>query len=135
MIKPKTVFRLTLAAVFGGLALVVSAVGVGAVAGYTVARRTREYAVRLACGARPEQVIRSIAGSVGGFTAAGIGVGLAAALVSSRLLTGILYGVSPADPRVYAGVALTLAIVAAGSAIPPARRVLGIDPARILREE
>jgi ABC-type antimicrobial peptide transport system permease subunit len=104
-------------------------------AGYTVARRTREYAVRVACGARPEQVIRSIAGSVGGFAAIGLGIGFGAALASSRLLTGILYGVSPGDPRVHIVVVLILATVVAGAAIPPTRRVLAIDPARVLRED
>ncbi len=128
-------FRLALATIFGALALILSAVGVGAMAGYTVARRTREYAVRLACGARPDQVVRSIAGSVGAFTLAGLGTGFAAALVSSRLLTGILYGVSPGDVRVHLAVVAVLAAVVAGAAAAPARRVLSIDPARVLRDE
>lgn len=128
-------FRLALASIFGGLALILSAVGVGAMAGYTVARRTREHAVRLACGARPDQVVRSIAGSVGGFTLAGLGTGFAAALLSSRLLTGILYGVSPGDVRIHLAVVAILAAVVVGAAAAPARRVLAIDPARVLRDE
>lgn len=128
-------FRLWLAGIFGTLALVLAAVGVGAVAGYRVARRTREYAVRLACGARPEQVLGSIFGGTGRLAALGVGLGFPGAVLAGRFLTGILYEVSPFDPVVFAAVGAGLVAVALLAAVPPARRALRIDPARILGGE
>jgi putative ABC transport system permease protein len=129
--------RLSLAmlAAFAGLALLLSAIGIYGVTSYAVAQRTRELGIRLALGARPGQLLRSLLRQGLVLALCGIAVGVVAALALTRFLGGLLYDVSPTDPVTFAGVALLLAAVATAASYIPARRVTRVDPTEALRNE
>lgn len=120
---------------FGALALLVAAMGSYAVTSYSVSRRTREMAIRIALGAEPKNILRHIVrqGLLTGL--AGVALGLAGALPSCRFLATLLYDVSPNDPLVFGGVAFFMLVVAMLAAYLPARRAADVDPAVMLRSE
>ncbi|WNG60750.1 ABC transporter permease [Archangium gephyra] len=120
---------------FAVLALVLGAVGIYGVLAYTVGQRQREIGVRLALGARPAEVLGMILR--GGMRLAGLGValGVAGALVLSRVMSSILYGVAPHDPLTFVAVAVVLLGVALVACLVPARRAMRVDPAVSLRAE
>jgi predicted permease len=120
---------------FGALALMLAITGIYGLAAYTVSRRVREIGIRVAVGAQPWQVLRSILGRTGVLLAAGSAAGLALGSASTKLLASIVYQATPRDPIVLAGVALTMAVVALVSAWAPARRAISVDPLRSLRHE
>ena len=124
-----------LAAAFGLLALLLAASGVYGVIAYTVARRTREMAIRMAVGAAPRRVVRELLGRSLRVVGVGVAFGLVAAGGAGRLLRGLLYGVSPTDPVTLAGVGALLVAVTLLASLLPARRVLGVEPSRALRSE
>jgi predicted permease len=123
------------AAVFGMLALVLATVGVYGVVSYSVAQRTREIGVRVALGAQLPAILRLVL--VQGLRLAwiGIGTGLVLAMVSTGVMSSVLYGVAPRDPVVLGGVAVILTIVAGVASLVPARRATKIDPRLSLRAE
>jgi putative ABC transport system permease protein len=124
-----------LLALFAGLAVTLSAVGVYGVASYSAARRTREMGIRAALGAAPGDLIR-LALSEGTRSAAiGLVAGLAAALVLARGLSGLLYGISPWDPATFSIAAAFLAGVCLLAAYVPARRAAFNDPMTALRTD
>ncbi|MBD0318935.1 MAG: FtsX-like permease family protein, partial [Gemmatimonadetes bacterium] len=125
----------TLLSIFGVVALVLASVGLYGVVAYGVAQRTHEIGVRMALGARPDEVRAMVVG--GGVRLAGVGVafGVAIALAGSRLITTLLYGVSAADPLTYLGVAALLAGVTLLATWLPARRASRVDPMVALRSE
>jgi putative ABC transport system permease protein len=129
--------RLTtlLASLFAGLALLLAVVGVYGVLSYTVAQSTREIGVRMALGAAVGGVVAMVLKRVGRLLVAGLAVGVAGALLASRVLTGMLYRVSALDPLVFAAVPLLLAAVALVASWLPARRAARVDPAVALRSE
>jgi putative ABC transport system permease protein len=128
-------FVLQMLAIFAAIALLLSAVGIYGVISYSVAQRTQEIGVRMAVGARPRDVLRLVMGQALRLAAAGVGLGLAAAIGLSRLLAGLLYGVSVRDPLTYAGIAILLGAVALAASAIPALRAARVDPMAALRTQ
>jgi len=128
-------FIMTLFSVFAGLALALGAVGIYGVISYSVARRTSELGIRQALGATGGTVIRKVLRE--GATVAGVGmlIGLAAALVATRLLTGFLHEVSATDPWTFGVVAVVVGATALLASYLPARRATKVDPMVALRHE
>ena len=124
-----------LLATFAVVALVLGAVGVYGVMSSLVGRRTREMGIRLALGARPRQVAGLVLKNVLTLTTLGVGVGLVMALVLVRVLSGMLYGVTPTDAATFVGVPLVLAAVAFFAALVPIRRATRVDANSALRHE
>ena len=102
---------------------------------YGVAQRTREVGVRIALGARRRDVLRLVLSSGLSLVGIGVGVGLVAALVFTRFLGSLVFGVSPVDPLTFAAAAALLTVVALAAHWIPVRRALRIDPASALRAE
>ena len=128
-------FSTMLLSTFGGLALLLAAVGVYGVISYGVTQRTQEIGIRVALGAGDRNVVRLIVGHAALLTGVGLLLGLTGALVLARLISGLLFRVSPTDPPTLgAGIAL-LSIVALLAAALPALRATRVDPAVALRAE
>jgi putative ABC transport system permease protein len=128
-------FRAALVAMFAGLALLLAMVGVFGVLAYTVQQRVRDFGVRRALGATSGDLLRLVAGSGARVIAAGAVIGLGAAIMFSRVLTTMLFGVEPLDPATFAFVAVALAVTAAIAIAGPAWRATRIDPAVALRTD
>jgi ABC-type antimicrobial peptide transport system permease subunit len=120
---------------FGVLALMLSITGIYGLAAYTVSRRAREIGIRVAIGARPMQVLRSVFGRIGKLVAAGALVGLILGIAGAGILASIVYQASSRDPVVIASAVLSIAIVALAAAFGPARRAIRMDPVRSLRQD
>jgi putative ABC transport system permease protein len=120
---------------FGLVAMMLAAVGLYGLMASVVRDQTREIGVRMALGATPAQLRRAVLRAALGVTAAGAAAGLAAALVSSRFLTALLFQVSPADPITLAAVCVLLMGVGCGAAYVPALRATKVDPTVALRHE
>jgi hypothetical protein len=128
-------FRSALMLAFAAVALILSAVGIGGVMAYTVSRRAPDLALRLALGARPADVKRLILGQSARLALAGVAAGLVIALVTSRFVGSLLYGVPAVDPLVFGATAVLLTGVALLASYLPARRAASVDPAATLRAE
>jgi ABC-type antimicrobial peptide transport system permease subunit len=126
---------ISLAAGFGGLALLIALGGVAAIAAHSVALRTREIGIRMALGARRADVVTLIVRRALTPVAIGAVAGLAIASAGSRVLVSQLYGVSPLDPASFAATALVLVSAAAAAAWLPARRAARVDPITVLRHD
>jgi len=120
---------------FGGLALLLAAVGVYGVMAYAVSQRTRELGIRLALGARPAAVRALVMRQGLGLAGAGLAVGLLGALLLGRLLVSLLYGVAPSDPAVLAAATLLLAGASALACLVPAVRATRVNPVDALRSD
>jgi len=128
-------FPMLLLSGFALLALVLAAVGIAGVVGYSVVQRTQEIGVRVALGARATDVLRLVIGHSLSWTLAGIAAGVAASLGLLRFLRTLLFGVTPADPIVLAGVSVLLVAVALAATYVPARRAMRVDPVSALRRD
>jgi putative ABC transport system permease protein len=128
-------FALLLLGLFAGLALVLAGVGLYGVTAYATAQRTREIGIRMALGAQRGDVMRLVLSRGAGIGLAGIGIGMAAALVLTRLMGTLLYGVSATDPLAFAAVAVLLAMVTLTACYIPARRAMRTDPMIAVRCE
>jgi predicted permease len=126
---------LVLLAGFAALALVLASLGVYSVMAHLVAFRTSEIGLRMALGASPAAVMRMVLGHGRRLTLVGIALGVAGALVVSRLMQQALFEVDPADPLVYLALSVTLLLVAECASFFPARRATRIDPVVALRTE
>jgi predicted permease len=120
---------------FGLLALVLAATGIHGVVAYAVARRTREIGIRVAAGARPVDVLRLVVSRMAILIAAGGALGVVLTIAAGRVLSNIVYLISPRDPVTLASVCITMVAVAAASCWMPARRAVRIDPMAALRYE
>jgi predicted permease len=120
---------------FGVMGLILGALGLYGVLSFLVNQRTREIGVRLALGAQRREVLRMIVGRGLGLAGFGVAVGLAGALALTRLMQGVLYGVTATDPLTFVGVAVTLLIVAGIASLLPAMRATRVDPLVALRSD
>ncbi|HTO99679.1 MAG TPA: ABC transporter permease [Myxococcales bacterium] len=126
---------LLLLGIFAGVALLLASVGIYGVMSYSVEQRTKEIGIRMALGAERAAVLRLILGQGARLAGAGIAVGVLGAFALSRLMAGLLFGTSTADPLTYGVLALLLASVAVASCLLPAQRAVRVDPAIALRAE
>lgn len=128
-------FVVLLMGIFAGLALLLTTVGLYGVLSYQVSQRTHEIGVRTALGARPRDVMRLVVRQGVLLTLAGICLGLLGALAGTRLISGLLFGVSATDPATFVGVALLLMFVALLACYFPAHRAAKVDPMTALRND
>jgi predicted permease len=128
-------FSMQLLGGFAMLALLLAAIGIYGVMAYLVSQRTREIGIRVALGARPSSVVRLIVMYALGLAAAGVAIGLVAAVLLSRVMAGLLYQISPTDPWTFGGITLVLFATALVAAMTPARRAARVDPMIALRAD
>jgi putative ABC transport system permease protein len=128
-------FYVVLLGAFAGTALFLAALGIFGVMSYAVVQRSREIGIRVALGADPASVLGMVLGRAAILAAAGIALGLAAALGLSRAIAGLLFSLSPTDPATLAGVGGLLLAVALLASYLPARRATRVDPLVALRSE
>jgi ABC-type antimicrobial peptide transport system permease subunit len=128
-------FFMILLGIFALLALVLSSVGIYGVISYLVGQRTHEIGIRVALGAQRSDVMKLVLGEGTKMALIGVGIGIVAALMLTRLMSKMLFGVSAADPLTFGGVALLLTLVALAACYMPARRATRVDPIIALRYE
>jgi predicted permease len=128
-------FRTLLLSSFSGIALILAAVGIFGVISYSASQRTQEIGIRMALGARQRSVLWLILGQGAKLALFGLGAGTAAALLLTRFMASLLYGVSATDPLTFGAVAIVLLVVAVMACYIPARRAMRVDPMVALRHE
>jgi predicted permease len=120
---------------FGALALLLAAIGVFGVMSNAVAQRTREIGVRIALGASSKEIIKLIVGQGALLVGIGVGIGLGGAVLGTRLLANLLFGMSALDPLTFVGVTALLTATAFLACYLPARRATKVDPMVVLRHD
>jgi len=128
-------FSMVLLGTFAALAVVLSSIGIYGVISYLVGQRIQEIGTRIALGAQRGDVVRLILGRGFALTMTGVGSGSVLALILSRQMKKIIYGVSPSDPATFAAVGLLLITIALLACFVPARRAMRVDPMIALRCE
>ncbi|HEX7958604.1 MAG TPA: FtsX-like permease family protein, partial [Terriglobales bacterium] len=128
-------FTLGLLSSFAGIALLLAAIGLYGVISYSVTQRTQEMGVRMALGAAPGDLLRLIVAGGTRLAAIGIAAGILAALILTRFMSSMLFGVHPADPLTFVAVSIVLLLVVLFACYVPARRATKIDPMVALRYE
>jgi predicted permease len=120
---------------FGALAMIIAMVGIAGVLAFSVSSRTAEIGIRMSLGADAARVRRMVLSEGGALLVIGLAAGVTGALVTSRLLRGLLFGVAPHDPATLGAVALIIAAVGVAACWLPAARAARVDPAVALRAE
>jgi putative ABC transport system permease protein len=128
-------FSMQLLGGFALLALLLAAIGIYGVMAYLVSQRTREIGIRVALGARPSSVVRLVVAYALGLAGAGVAIGVAVASLLTRVMSGMLFQVSPTDPWTFAGITAVLFATALVAALTPARRAARVDPMVALRAD
>lgn len=128
-------FNTVLLALFAGIAFALAAIGIYGVVAYGVTQRRHEMGVRIALGAQQRDVVRLVVVRALRPVAAGVALGIAVAVMATRVAQGLLYGTSPHDPATYTAMAALLLVVAALAAYAPSRRAATADPVSALRAE
>lgn len=128
-------FVLTMLGTFAGLALLLSVVGIYGVITYSVGQQTREFGIRMALGAQRYQLLLMVLGQTVWKLAAGLAVGVGGALILTRLMGSLLFGISATDPLTFSLMATILLVVALIASFIPARRATTVDPVQALRGE
>jgi putative ABC transport system permease protein len=123
----------TLLGAFAAFALVLAAIGVYSVMNYLVSQRRHEIGIRMALGANQGEILKLVVGQGMWISLLGIGIGIAAALLLTRIMTSLLYGITPSDPLTYIANSLILLAVALLACLIPARRAMSVDPIIALR--
>lgn len=120
---------------FAGIALIIAALGIYGVISYTVSQRTRELGIRIALGAQRERVLQLVIRQGMRLTLFGVAVGLVGAYILTRVIASMLFGVAPADPLTFGGVAMVFVGIASIASYLPARRAASVDPIIAMRAE
>ncbi len=128
-------FAVLLVGAFGVLAITLAAIGMYGVISYSVVQRSREIGIRMALGARRRSVFRLVFKQGARLAGLGTAIGLGAAALAARAISGFLYGVKPLDPLTYAAVAALVILIALAACWLPARRAMGVDPVVAMRAE
>jgi len=128
-------FSTTLFSIFAGVALLLAASGLYSVVSFVVARRTREFGIRIALGARTTDVLRLVAGMTVWLMLVGIAIGLACSVALNRVIANYVTGWDPKDPFAYVAVIATLFAAALLASLLPARRAISIEPTTALRHD
>jgi putative ABC transport system permease protein len=128
-------FRAKALVLFGGLALLLASIGVYGLLSQSVAQRTRELGVRIAVGAAPADVYRLVVGEGLRLTGVGLSAGVLMALLASKAVSTLLFGIAPTDVTTFTVVIGTLVTVAVAASYLPARRAMRVSPIEALRTE
>jgi predicted permease len=128
-------FSLEMVALFAFAALLLAGLGIYGTISYMVGERTKEIGIRLALGAKREEILAMVLRQGLSLAMGGAAIGLVGALIATRLMAGLLYGVRPTDPLTFVGVTLVLTLVALVASYIPARRAMRVDPLTALRYE
>ena len=133
VVRPR--FLAQLLSIFGGLALILAAIGTYGILSYSVTERRREIGIRMALGADRGSVVGMVLGQGMRMTALGLIVGIAGSLLLTRLVSTLLFDVKPTDPVTFAAVAVFIALVGTLACLIPARRATTVDPMVVLRDD
>ena len=128
-------FSALLISIFAALALSLAAIGIYGVMSYMVGKRSSEIGIRMALGAQPRDALRLIVGHGAKLALCGIIAGVVGALLLTRLMTSLLYGVHASDPVTFIATSALLMLVALAACYIPARRAMRVDPMTALRHE
>ncbi|HVF89336.1 MAG TPA: ABC transporter permease [Blastocatellia bacterium] len=127
--------NMLLFAILAGVALILSAVGIYGVIAYSVTQRTHEIGIRMALGAQRRDIVKMVVGQGMALAAGGVGMGILASVLLTRLMTALLYGVSATDLVTFVAISVLLTLVAVVASFIPARRATRVDPMIALRYE
>jgi putative ABC transport system permease protein len=128
-------FNMILMTVFAAVALIMASIGLYGVISYSVSQRTHEIGIRMALGASRPSVLRLVVSNGMALALVGVGFGVVASLGLTRLISSLLYGVSPTDPVTFLTIALIISGVSLAATVVPAHRATRVDPIVALRYE